>query len=226
MKNDKILKMIENGETEELKKQLQDEIFQEKIKKEPDKKKRYLAMKRYFKYSPKEAPNAVKKPCKNLETEIGTYNAFIDNCSFVLTKEQLGEIEEFDNTKEKYFDIDNIIKSIPQEYKEIDLNLLISKAKSLGYKYKKSEIGYGSAFQFVFKYREGYYKIGILDKAYSIIQDEEKAKVYYTGNKSLLYIKTNIGLCGILPFNANKTGQTEKEKTVIVLNNDGEIEEQ
>ena len=224
MKNDKILRMIENGKIDELKKELQDEIFQAELKKKPGKQERYLAMKRYFKYS-QESREAMKRPCKNLETSIGTYNAFTDGFSFVLTKENIGEIEEFDNSKKDYFNMDALIKSIPQEYKEIDLNLLISKAKSLGYKYKKSEIGCNSGFKFVFKYRDAYYKIGLLDKAYSIIEDEEKAKVYYTGNKSLLYIKTNIGLCGILPFNPNKAGQTEKEKTVIALNNEGEIEE-
>ena len=224
MKNDKILRMIENGKIDELKKELQDEIFQAELKKKPGKQERYLAMKRYFKYS-QESREAMKRPCKNLETSIGTYNAFTDGFSFVLTKENIGEIEEFDNSKKDYFNMDALIKFIPQEYKEIDLNLLISKAKSLGYKYKKSEIDYGSVFQFVFKYKEGYYKISLLDKAYSIIKNEEKAKVYYTGNKSLLYIETNIGLCGILPLNPTTVNQIEKAKTVIVLNDDGEIEE-
>ena len=225
MKNEKILKMIENGQIDELKKELRDEIFQDEIKKQPSMKERYSAMKRYFKYSQKESREVIKRPCKNLETSIGTYNAFTDGFSFVLTKEQLGEIEEFDNSKKDYFNMDALIKSIPQEYKEIDLNLLISKAKSLGYKYKKSEIGTNGDFQYVFKYKDGYYKVGLLDKAYSIIKNEEKAKVYYTGNESLLYIKTNIGLCGILPLNHTTVNQIEKAKTVIVLNDDGEIEE-
>ena len=51
MKNDKILKMIENGQIDELKKELRDEIFQDEIKKQPSMKERYSAMKRYFKYA-------------------------------------------------------------------------------------------------------------------------------------------------------------------------------
>lgn len=130
MKNEKILKMIENGQIDELKKELRDEIFQDEIKKQPSMKERYSAMKRYFKYSQKESREVMKRPCKNLETSIGTYNAFTDGFSFVLTKEDVGEIEEFDNSKKDYFNMDALIKSIPQEYKEIDLNLLISKAKA------------------------------------------------------------------------------------------------
>ena len=61
--------------------------------------------------------------------------------------------------------------------------------------------------------KEGYFKVGLLDKAFSIINDGEKAEVYYTGAKSLLFIKTSIGIAGILPF--NPMINVEEKKTVI-----------
>ena len=52
MDNTKILEMLNNGQIEELKEKISDEIFQEELKKSSgaDAKKRYTAMKRYFKY--------------------------------------------------------------------------------------------------------------------------------------------------------------------------------
>lgn len=70
-------------------------------------------------------------------------------------------------------------------------------------------------FSTFFKYKEGYFKVGLLDQAFSIINDGEKAEVYYTGAKSLLFIKTSIGIAGILPFNPMEN--LEEKKTVIIV---------
>ena len=45
------------------------------------------------------------------------------------------------------------------------------------------------------------------------LTDGEKAEIYYTGAKSLLFIKTSIGIAGILPF--NPMVNVEEKKTVI-----------
>ena len=52
MNNTKILEMLNNGQIEELKEKIQDEIFQNELKKSDgtNAKKRHTAMKRYFKY--------------------------------------------------------------------------------------------------------------------------------------------------------------------------------
>ena len=49
MQNTKVLEMINNGQIEELKALLQDEIFADSLKGNGNAKKRYSAMKRYFK---------------------------------------------------------------------------------------------------------------------------------------------------------------------------------
>lgn len=97
---------------------------------------------------------------------------------------------------------------------ELDMNIILADAKSKGYKYKKSEIGTNEGFQYAFKYRDGYLKIGLLDQAFSIINDGKKSEVYYSGKNSLLFIRTSIGICAILPFNYEKVSDIE-HKTVI-----------
>ena len=100
-----------------------------------------------------------------------------------------------------------------EAFDNFDVNTILAEAKAKGYKYKKSEIGRCQDFQYAFKYKEGYFKVGLLDQAFSIINDGEKAEVYYTGAKGLLFIKTSIGIAGILPFNAMEN--IEERKTVI-----------
>ena len=93
-----------------------------------------------------------------------------------------------------------------------DVNTILAEAKTKGYKYKKSELGQHQDFQYCFKYKEWYFKTGLLDQAFSIIDDGKEAEVYYNGEKGLLFIKTSIGIAGILPFNAM---ENIEKKTVI-----------
>lgn len=71
MDNTKILEMLNGGQIEELKGKIQDEIFQEELKKSEgtDAKKRYSAMKRYFKYI-RGYDDRLLYPYKNLPVEI------------------------------------------------------------------------------------------------------------------------------------------------------------
>jgi len=63
MQNTKILELLNNGQVEELKAMIQDEIFQDEIKTVPGAKQRYAAMKKYFKYQENEK-ESLQKPCK------------------------------------------------------------------------------------------------------------------------------------------------------------------
>ena len=82
---------------------------------------------------------------------------------------------------------------------ELDLNSVLAQAKSKGYKFKKSEL-YEDTLYFL-HYKNNYYKIALLDKAYSIINNNEKAEIYHSGQKySTLFIKNNIGITGICPY--------------------------
>ena len=213
MQNIKVLEMINNGQIEELKAQLQDEIFADSLKGNGTAKKRYAAMKRYFKYPMQNNP-ALQKPCKDVTVHGEKYNSLIDGCTLVLTTESIGEMESYDNSKNTYFKLDSMVDfSLAKSIDKMDLNTILAKSKAKGYKYKKSEIEIGQDFQYVFKYKEGYFKVGLLDKAFSIIDDGKEAEVYYNGAKGLLFIKTSIGIAGILPFNPMEN--MEEKKTII-----------
>ena len=213
MQNTKVLEMINNGQIEELKALLQDEIFTDSLKGNGNAKKRYSAMKRYFKYSDN-TNKALNLPCKDIEVSGNTYNSFVDGYTLVLTTESIGEMESYDNTGGSYLKIASMLNlSDAKSVDNFDVNTILAEAKAKGYKYKKSEIGQCQDFQYCFKYKEGYFKVGLLDKAFSIIDDGKEAEVYYNGTKGLLFIKTSIGIAGILPF--NPMVNVEEKKTVI-----------
>lgn len=212
MKNTKVLEMINNGQIEELKALLQDEIFTDSLKGNGNAKKRYSAMKRYFKY-PDSTNKALNLPCKDIEVIGNTYNSFVNGYTLVLTTESIGEMESYDNTNGSYFKLAGMLSlSDAKSIDVFDVNTIIAEAKTKGYKYKKSEVGQHQDFQYCFKYKEGYFKVGLLDQAFSIIDDGKEAEVYYNGAKGLLFIKTSIGIAGILPFNPM---ENIEEKTVI-----------
>ena len=98
MQNTQILKMIENGEIEELKRILRDEIYQNSLSRNPDVKSRYSAMKRFFKYVDSTFP-AFNFPCENVVVQGKTYTSFLNSYCFALTTESIGEIEPFDAKK-------------------------------------------------------------------------------------------------------------------------------
>ena len=213
MQNTKVLEMINNGQIEELKTLLQDEIFTDSLKGNGNAKKRYSAMKRYFKYSDN-TNKALNLPCKDIEVSGSIYNSFVDGYTLVLTTESIGEMESYDNTSGSYLKIASMLNlSDAKSVDNFDVNTILAEAKAKGYKYKKSEIGQHHDFQYCFKYKDGYFKVGLLDKAFSIIDDGKEAEVYYNGAKGLLFIKTNIGIAGILPF--NPMVNVEEKKTVI-----------
>ena len=213
MQSTKVLEMINNGQIEELKALLKDEIFADSLKGNVNAKKRYSAMKRYFKYSDN-TNKALSLPCKDIEVSGNTYNSFVDGYTLVLTTESIGEMESYDKTSGSYFKVADMLNlSDAKSIDNFDVNTIIAEAKAKGYKYKKSEIGRCQDFQYAFKYKEGYFKVGLLDQAFSIIDDGKEAEVYYNGAKGLLFIKTSIGIAGILPFNPMEN--VEEKKTVI-----------
>ena len=60
MKTERILEMINNNEIKELKKILQDEIYTSKINANPGQKKRYAAMKKFYKYVTQKKSSIIK----------------------------------------------------------------------------------------------------------------------------------------------------------------------
>lgn len=198
MKAQYILEMLNGGKIEELKALLSDEIYKSEMQ-DKDAKSRYSAMQRFFRFSKNEIQERVKKPCKDIEYNGKLYNCFIDGYCFALTTESIGNMEIYDNANNDYFNISRFI-SFNGDMEKLDLNNILAIAKSKGYKFKKSEIDTNNALYHL-KYKETYYKIGLLDKAYSIINDSEEAEVYYSGKNNVLIIKNNIGIAGICPIN-------------------------
>jgi hypothetical protein len=212
MRNEYILELLEDGKIEELKALVRDEIYQKALTSTPGAKQRYAAMKRYFKYANMNN-KACSLPCKDITLPDGVYNSFVDGYTLVLTSESIGDMESFDNTNGNYLKIDTML-NYSGDMELLNMNTVLAEAKTKGYKYKKSEIGTGKDFNYTFKYRDAYFKVGLLDQAFSIINDGNEAEVYYNGAKGLLMIKTSIGVCGVLPFNHM---EDDEIKTTIKL---------
>lgn len=200
MKSEIILEMLKNNEIEELKRILEKEVYKNAMKDKGES--RYSAMKRFFRFADKNGREAFTKPCKGIEYSGKLYNCFVNMYCFAITTENIGNMETYDNIYKDYFDIVGFINFIGfnGDMEKLDLNNILAIAKSKGYKFKKSEL-YENTLYFL-HYKNNYYKIALLDKAYSIINDNGKCEIYCSGRKnSILLIKNDIGIAGICPIN-------------------------
>ena len=195
MKSIKALELLNQGKIEELKTALQDEIYQDSLKGKVTMKKRYAAMKKYFSYT-NSSRECLTKPCL-IEFEDKQYTSFTNSWSLVLTLENTGEIELFDTETGNYPDVGRLLR-FDGVKKKIDFNDVIAEAKSKGYKLNKKEVGAG--FQYLMLYDGTYYKIGLIDITYGIINNGEPAMTYHPdGEKMPLTIQNDLGICMIMP---------------------------
>ena len=195
MQSAKVLEMLNKGQIEQLKTELRDEIYQESLKAKPNAKKRYTAMKKYFGYV-SSIREALTKPCL-IEFEGKQYTSFCNSYSLALTTESCGEMEMFDTATGNYPDVTRLISFDGTEEK-IDISKVIAKAKAQGYKLKKSEVNDNNYIMF---YEGNYYRIGLVDCTYGIIDDGEEATFYHIPNSMKpLVIKSSIGVCIIMPI--------------------------
>lgn len=201
-KTQKILEMLNNGQIEELKFLLRDEIYKNELTRVPGAKQRYAAMKRYFKYfrSPTgQTKEICQKPCI-VEFKGEEYTSFTNGFSLVLTKESSGEIELFEDPK-NYLNIEKLI-SFDGTDRRINLTRVIAEAKGKGYKLKRSETT-KSSDTYCLHYDDAYYAISLLDISYSIINDGDVSEVWHKVDNGLkpIVVKNNIGVCLVLPIN-------------------------
>ena len=211
MRTLKVLEMLNNGKIEELRAQLQDEVYQDSLKTKPNERKRYIAMKKYFTYT-NMTRECLTKPCK-ITFEGKDYTSFTNSWSLALTTEPTGEIELFDEENGKYPDIGRLIRFDGVKGK-INMSEVIARARTLGYKLTKSEVNPG--FRFLMHYDGTYYKLGLLDATYSIIDDGEIATTYHPyGDRMPLTIQTSIGICMIMPVKFQDEDIIETEHVVI-----------
>lgn len=193
MLNSKILEMLDKGQTEELKSLLQDEIYESSLKSSPNAKKRYTAMKRYLKTISESRP-ILTKPCE-VEFEGEKYNSFTNSYSLVLTKESCGELAMCDEP-DRYPEVTRLI-SREGDLDKINFNRVLAEAKSKGYKYTKGAIHNNN---YLMKYNDSYFRIGLVDITYSILDAGEEIDVYFNGKLRPITIKNDLGIGIILPI--------------------------
>ena len=211
MKARAILDMLDSNHTDELRKLLQNEIYEESLKTNPSAKKRYAAMKKYFNYHKSER-KCLMKP-HPVEFEGKNYISFTNSWSLVLTTESCGDIEMFDENDGTYPDVTRLI-NFDGIKKKIDFHKVIAEARSKGYKLTKSEVG--SKFKYLMLYDGGYYKIGLLEASLGIIDDGEIAMTYHPdGDRMPLTIQTSIGICVVMPVKFY-VGEPEQQGRVVI----------
>lgn len=211
MKNTKVLELLNDGKIEELKKLLQNEIYTESLKGNGNAKKRYSAMRKYFTYTKSENP-ALQKPCM-IDYNGENYTSFVNSYSLAITKEKAeGIIHHFGD----YFDIGKMI-NFNNTMRKIDFGKVIAEAKSQGYKLKKSEVDINCGFKYVMYYDGAYYKIGLLDATYGIIDNGGEVEVYHFKGKRTepICIKNDIGIAVVLPINFHEDDFKNKGKIII-----------
>jgi hypothetical protein len=206
MKSSKVLEMLKQNRIEELKAELQDEIFTESLKTNPTAKKRYAAMKRYLKTISESRP-ILTKPCP-VGFEGETYNSFTNSYSLVLTTEGCGEIAMCDEP-ERYPDVVRLIPTTG-EAGQIDFNKVLAEAKSKGYKYTKNAIHNN---EYLMSYKGGYFRMALVDITYGVIAQDQPTDVYFNGKHRPLTIKNDLGIGIILPI--RHEGDPNEEYVVV-----------
>lgn len=219
MKNEKILEMLNNGEIEELKKVISDEIYNSSLDKNGNAKSRYKAMKDFYKFPSNKTDTRFLKPCKkSIRGQL--YNCFLSSDILVCTKESTGNIEMYDEKEEarEWFNVEKLINAKDFEIVEgINFNDIISEAKSKGFKPVKQEIQYGNCAKYYLRFRDAYYKIGLLNKGYSIIDGGKHQEVFYNDKVSPLYIYNSLGIVMLLPVRIDIALRDNKDKDFVYV---------
>lgn len=209
MNSRKVLDMLDSNRIEELRKLLQNDIYEKTLKTKSGAKKRYGYMKRYFNYHTS-ARECLQKPCE-IEFEGANYISFCNSWSLVLTKEECGEIELFNEENGKYPDVTKLLR-FDGIKKKMDFADVIAQAKALGYRLNKTEVD--SRFKYLMLYDGTYYKIGLIDASFGIIDDGEISITYHPdGEKMPMTIQTSLGMCMIMPVKFD--GEPDEDKVVI-----------
>ena len=210
MQSYKVLEMINQGRIEELKDILRDEIYQDALKTKHGGNRRYSAMKKYFGYV-KTAREVCKKP-SIIEFEGRTVTSFCNAYSLALTSEPCGAIELFTEDDGNYPDVGRLVNR-EGEPQQLDIHKVIAEAKAKGYRLSKSEVNCG---QFMMYFNGAYFRMGLLDATYSIIDNGEIAIAYHNGkNVSPIVLENDIGICLVLPVKCDEDFIRDNGITVI-----------
>lgn len=213
MKTEVILEMIRSNEIDLLQEMLEEEIYLRSLG--TGEQIRYKAMKNYFKFAShyiNPAVSVMMKPCGI--TMLGKdYYCFSDTVSVVLTEEGIGGIEEYDNSSNDYFNLSSLPSIDFRTTEMYNLNEFFARVKAEGYKYCKAEL-VGDKCTFL-KYKNSYYKMGLLDKAFSIINDGDMCNLHHAGGAQPLLIETSLGSTYIFPFIKDRLVEFESHICVL-----------
>ena len=100
--------------------------------------------------------------------------------------------------------------------RKVDFNKIFAEADSRGYRLTKSEVG--PKFKYLLKYDGTYYKVGLLDMTYGLINDGKEVMVYHPdGERKPLTIKNDIGICVIMPVKFDEEGPDESIEVIEVV---------
>ena len=206
------LELITKGRIEELVAKLRDEIYINSLKRKPNAKKRYSAMKKFFTLADS-VREVCQKPCK-IEFDGKEYTSFTNSYTLVLTTEDSGELELFDTENGTYPDVGRLIRFEGEERK-IDLNKVIAEAKSQGYKLRKYEFFSNHCLM---HYDGAYFRIPLIDSAYGIIAEDGEVSVYHGDSyRKPLVIKNDIGIAVIMPINRDHGPDEEQDDSKIII---------
>lgn len=211
MKSEKVLEMLEQGRIEELKELIRIEVYNDSLKFKPGAKQRFGAMKRYFKYTTSSI-EALTKPAV-VEIDGSVYTSFCNSYSLALTTESTGPIELFDDV-DRYPKVANLVK-YDGKSDVVNFNEALATAKSKGYSLIKKE--FSNNFKYVFKYADTYFKVGLLDLTYGIIDNGCDATVYHKGTNSPITIITDVGICVVMPVRLAEKASDGEDFIVIDL---------
>lgn len=196
MNSRQVLELLESNRIEELREKLRDDIYEKALKTKAGANKRYGYMKKYFKYHTS-ARQCLQRPAKiNFEGE--DYISFTNSWSLILTREDCGEIELFNEEEHgKYPDVGRLIR-FDGIKKKMDFNDVIAQAKAKGYRLNKKEVEH--EFKYLMLYDGTYYKISLIDISFGIINDGDVAITYHPdGQRMPMTIQTSLGFTMIMP---------------------------
>ena len=102
----------------------------------------------------------------------------------------------YNTSNGKYPDVTRLIR-FDGIKKKIDFGKVFAEARSKGYRLNKGEVEHN--FKYLMLYDDAYYKIGLLEATFGIIDNGEVAMTYHPEGNMPLTIKNSLGLCMVMP---------------------------
>ena len=209
MQASRVLDYLYANRIDELIAKLKDEIYANSLRRKPNAKKRYSAMKKYFTYADS-VREVCQKACK-IELDGVEYTSFTNSYSLALTTEDTGEIELFDTENGTYPDVSRLVNFSGEEGR-INFGKVLAEAKMQGYKLRKPQFFSNG---YLMHYNGAYFRIPLIETTYGIIADGEDATVYHRGGPTPLTIKNDIGIAMVMPVRYENVNPEDNGNIVI-----------